>query len=141
MTAALDADVLIGALDRSDGNHARARALFEEWRSDGQRRLISVINLSEVLVAPSRDRRRLQQARESIVALGAGVFHATEPIVVEAAHLRARHPVSLPDAYCLATAKHLRARVASFDEKVRRAAGREQLETAWEPPAACPDHR
>ncbi len=48
----------------------------------------------------------------------------------ERAAARAIGPVSLPDAYCVATAKHTRSSLASFDLKVRKAAQGEGLETA-----------
>jgi predicted nucleic acid-binding protein len=123
----LDADMLIGALDGSDPHHAQARALFTGWQAQDARRLISVVNLSEVLVAPAADSRRLRAAREAIAALGVAVHQPGESIGVEAARLRCRHPISLPDAYCLATAKHAGASVASFDSKVIRAAEAERI--------------
>jgi predicted nucleic acid-binding protein len=54
------------------------------------------------------------------------------PLPVNAARLRARHPISLPDAYLLATARHLEATVTSFDTKVLRAAGRERIPVSAE---------
>jgi predicted nucleic acid-binding protein len=123
----LDADMLIGALDGSDPHHAQARALFTGWQAQDARRLISVVNLSEVLVAPAADSRWLRAAREAIAALGVAVHQPGESIGVEAARLRCRHPISLPDAYCLATAKHAGASVASFDRKVIRAAEAERI--------------
>jgi predicted nucleic acid-binding protein len=74
----LDADVLIGALDGSDLHHASARALFMRWQEQDVPRLISVVNLSEVLVAPAADGRRLRAAREAIAALGVAVHQAGE---------------------------------------------------------------
>jgi predicted nucleic acid-binding protein len=123
----LDADVLIGALDGSDPHHAQARRLFTVWHEQEALRLISVVNLSEVLVAPAADGQRLRSAREAIAALGVVVHGPSEGIGVEAARLRGRHPISLPDAYCLATAKHAGGSVASFDRKVVRAAEAEQI--------------
>ena len=129
MTVVLDADVLIGALDNSDPHHTRARRLFVSWQRRNEARLLSVVNLSEVLVAPAADRRKLRTAREAIAALGITIHQPGEVIGVEAARLRGTYPISLPDAYCLASAHHANARVASFDEKVRRAAEREGLTT------------
>lgn len=86
-----------------------------------------VVNLSEVLVAPAVDRIRLRAARVAISALGVSIHQPGEAIGVEAARLRARHPISLPDAYCVATAKHTTGTVASFDLKVLRAAAAEEL--------------
>jgi predicted nucleic acid-binding protein len=126
----LDADLLVGALDGSDSHHLQARELFTDWREQQATRLISVVNLSEVLVAPGADPERLRAAREAIAALGVEVHRPGEAIGVRAARLRAHHPISLPDAYCLATAAHTDGAVASFDRKVLRAADGEQLPIA-----------
>jgi predicted nucleic acid-binding protein len=126
----LDADVLIGALDGNDQHHRRARAMLTEWRDAQHAYAISVVNLTEVLVAPSADVSKLAITREAIAALGVTAHQPNEAIAVEAARLRQRHPISLPDAYCLATAKHTRSAVASFDQKILRAATREDIKTA-----------
>lgn len=122
MRLLLDADVLIGALDGNDPHHRRARALFTKWRDDQDVCAISVVNLTEVLIAPSADASKLAAARAAIGALGVTVQLPTEGIGVEAARLRQRHPISLPDAYCLATAKHTGSTVSSFDQKMLKAA-------------------
>ncbi len=122
MKLVLDADVLIGALDGSDPHHARARALFIGWEKQDATRLVSVVNLSEVLVAPAANRQHLRVAREAIAALGVAIHRPGQAIGVEAARLRGAHPISLPDAYCLATARYAEASVVSFDQKVLRAA-------------------
>ena len=127
MKLVLDADVLIGALDASDPHHAQARMLFTRWQEEQLSRLISVVNLSEVLVAPAANSQRLRAAREAIAALGVAIHQPNEAIGVEAARLRGRHPISLPDAYCLATAKQTGGSVASFDRKVIRVAQAERL--------------
>jgi len=126
----IDADVLIGALDSSDAHHARARRLLKGWRQRQDAAMISVVNFSEVLIAPAADPPRLATAREAIAALGVEVQLPNEAIGIEAARLRQRHPVSLPDAYCLATAKHTRSPLASFDHKVLTAARGEGLDSA-----------
>lgn len=127
MSVVLDADVLIGALDRSDPHHHRARALFTSWQERDEQRAISVVNLTEVLVAPAEERQRLRRAREAISALGVSIHRPGEAIGVDAARLRVAHPISLPDAYCLATARHTGGFLASFDEKVVRAAKAEGM--------------
>lgn len=122
MTVVVDADVLIGALDASDPHHRAARTLLTGLHRSATPVVISAVNLSEVLVAPAADRQRLRQARTAIATLGVAVHGAGGGIAVEAARLRQVHPISLPDAYCLATAGFLGAAVASFDRKVTRAA-------------------
>lgn len=127
MRLVLDADVLIGALDSADGHHTDARALFIQWQQQDDTRLISVVNLTEVLIAPSVDPRQLRTAREAIGALGVVIHQPTEALGVDAARLRGQHPISLPDSFCLATARHAGGVIASFDRKVRRAAEAEQI--------------
>jgi predicted nucleic acid-binding protein len=128
VTVVVDADVVIGALDASDRHSAQARRLFTNWQKTSTARLMSVVNLSEVLVAPAGDAKRLRRARAAISLLGIAVHRADETIAVEAARLRGTHPISLPDAYCLATAARVGAAVASFDENVLRAAELEAIE-------------
>ena len=129
MKLVLDADVLIGALDSSDPHHSQARTLFTGWQEELATRLISVVNLTEVLVAPAADKKRLRRAREAIAGLGVAIHRPGEAIGVEAARLRGAHPISLADAYCLATARHTGASLVSFDRKVVRAAEAEAIAT------------
>lgn len=130
MRYVLDADVLIGALDGADPHHRRARALFESWHEQGDSVLISVANLSEVLVAPAADQQRLRAAREAIAALGVEVHSPASTVAVNASRFRSRHPISLPDAYLLAAARHTGGTVVSFDRKVTRAAAAEAIPVA-----------
>ena len=130
MKLLLDADTLIGALDGSDAHHQRARALFTDARERQDSLLISVVNLTEVLVAPAADASRLADAREAIAALSVTTHQPSEAVAVDAARLRGRHPISLPDAFLLATARHIGAAIATFDRKVQQAAQRERLTLA-----------
>ncbi len=93
---------------------------------------ISVVNLTEVLIAPSADKSKLTtaRAREAIATLGVDVHQPNEAIGVEAARLRHRYPISLPDAFCLATAKHTGSAVSSFDQKILQAAKLERVRIA-----------
>jgi predicted nucleic acid-binding protein len=104
--------------------------LFTRWRDNQDACAISVVNLTEVLIAPSADVAMLAAAREAIAALGVTVHQPNEAIGDEAARLRRRHPISLPDAYLLATAKHTGATLSSFDQKVLKAAKRERIKAA-----------
>ena len=79
------------------------------------------------MVAPAAERQRLRAAREAIAALDVAIHQPSEAIGVAAARLRGAHPISLPDAYCLATGRAVEAEVSSFDGKVVRAAEREGI--------------
>lgn len=127
MTTVLDADVVIGALDARDPHHARARARFVAWHRSSEPRVMSAVNLTEVLVGQAADPARLRTAREAVALLGIRVHAASEVVAVDAARLRARHPVSIADAYALATVRHLGGRLCSFDRRLVRAAADEGL--------------
>ena len=64
------------------------------------------------------------------LALGVATHQPSEAIGVASARLRGAHPISLPDANSLATARSADAEIASFDEKVLRAARLEGIATA-----------
>ena len=130
MRYVLDADVVIGALDAHDAHHKQSRRLLTGWHTQQDSLLISLPNLSEVLVAPAADEARLRVARAAIAALGVASHRPNEAIAVNAARIRGQHPVSLPDAYLLATARHLDAQVASYDARLLRAARVETIATA-----------
>ena len=127
MKLLLDADILIGALDSLDVHHERARVLFRGAHERQDSLSVSVVNLTEVLIAPAADASRLAAAREAIAALGVTTHLPSEAIGVDAARLRGRHPISLPDAYLLASARHTGAAIATFDRKVQQAAQQEGL--------------
>lgn len=133
MRYVLDADVLIGALDANDAHHRAARQMLTSWHAQGDSVSISVVNLAEVLVAPAADPHLLRRARAAIAALGVDVHHPTEAIGADAARLRARNAITLPDAYVLATARRLLAAAASFDPQVLRAAEAEEIRSAAGP--------
>lgn len=134
MNVVLDADVVIAALDATDARHEAAKAHFQEWHERGDARLLSVVNLTEVLVGPARDRELLRRARRAIDLLGIAVRRPFEAVAVDAARLRGAHPISIPDAYCLATARAAGAAVASFDQRLLRAAASERVQAAIDAP-------
>lgn len=127
MTVVLDADVVIGALDATDVHHVAARELFDGWRRERTQSLLGLANLTEVLIAPAADPVRLRTAREAIAALGITIHAPNEAIAVDAARLRSTHPISLPDAYALATARHAGGRLVTFDQRLLGAAERERV--------------
>ncbi len=127
MTVVLDADVVIAALDGDDTSHGAARELIGAWVGAGTLRLISLVNLTEVLVGLVGDPALLRIGRESLRAWSIRSHAPTEAVAVDAARLRAAHAISLPDAYVLATTRHLDASLASFDRRLVKAAGAEGL--------------
>jgi predicted nucleic acid-binding protein len=120
----LDASVLIGLLDTADTHHSRAIDDVEAADRTGRQLLLPASAYSETLVAFARA-RRLDEAREAIVAMGITVVPLTDTIAELAAELRARHNrLRLPDAIVLATAQELGAALLSYDRRLSQLAGK-----------------
>jgi predicted nucleic acid-binding protein len=125
----LDTDVLIGALDRADAHHAKARRLLVRLIEEDTLLQVSSINYAEVLVRPAEDEELLSQAVTAIASLGISVHSPDGAIARDAARLRGLG-ISLADGFALATASGLDGEIASFDGRVRRAAAQAGVSVA-----------
>lgn len=117
----LDADVLIAHLDSDDAQHTRATELLVELRDEPF--ASSVFTLAEVLVGPARSGRLTDQvaalARLKIASVGLDSESA-----VQLATIRAETGLKLPDSCVLQAAESRGADVATFDDKLTKAARR-----------------
>lgn len=116
-----DTDVVIAALDRSDLHHQDASKLIGVQIESDTERLISTINYAEALVRPARDPATMRTAVEAIATLGILPVPPSPEVARHAAVIRG-HKISLADGFALATAIEREAVLASFDQRVRRAA-------------------
>ena len=119
---ALDADVLIGFLNRDDSHHAAARKLIAAAERDGDRLVIAASVYAEAIVGPLRA-GRADEVDEFLAALGVEVAPVDRELAREAARLRARHrTLRLPDAMALAAARQAKAELKTFDRRLARIA-------------------
>ena len=119
---ALDADVLIGFLNRDDAHHAAARKLIAAAERDGNQLVIAARVYAEAIVGPLRA-GRADEVDEFLTALGVEVAPVDRELAREAARLRARHrTLRLPDAMALAAARRARAELKTFDRRLARIA-------------------
>jgi predicted nucleic acid-binding protein len=127
--AVFDADVLIAYLGKDDANHGEAVARMRRALEPGSRRLVSVVNYSEVLIGPLRRGGAGGAATVDSMLddLGIETIPVDRAIAGQAAAVRVRTGLKLPDAYALATALAARdkpgreVRLESFDAKVVKA--------------------
>lgn len=82
--------------------------------------LLSAINYAEALVRPAESKETLQVAVDAIATLGITIVAPTPGIAREAARLR-HLKISLADGFAIATARAHRGRLATFDQRVRKA--------------------
>ncbi len=126
-----DADVLIGYLERTDVHHAEAVARVRRAIEAGTQRLLSAVNYSEVLVRPLQERGA--GGGTVVDAMLSSLRIETIPVdgrlAFQAAQVRARTKLALPDAFAIATALnaarrgHASVGLESFDRRVLKAFG------------------
>lgn len=123
----LDASVLIGYLDAGDAHHARAVALLTREIDDDF--AVNLLTLAEILVAPTRA-GRADMVLGILDDLGVETLQFPPDSAVVLAQLRAETLLTMPDCCVLLSARAQQARLASFDERVAKAARAMGLEVA-----------
>jgi predicted nucleic acid-binding protein len=113
----VDARVLIAYLDPNDGHHATA---VEMLAAASPPLVVHPLTAAEVLVAPVR-RGAADNVWADLVAIGVEVDDTPlDPL--QLARIRAETGCKMPDCCVLATAANQGTHVATFDERLRRAA-------------------
>jgi predicted nucleic acid-binding protein len=124
-----DADVLIAYLNREDAQHVEAVERMRQALRPSVRRLVSAITYTEVLIGPLRagGTAGADTVDAMFVRLGIETIAVDTALAREAASVRERTGLKLPDAYAVATAIQAKgrgfedARLESFDERVVKA--------------------
>jgi predicted nucleic acid-binding protein len=120
-----DADVLIAYLSRDDAHHEAALERMRRALEPGNRRLVSAVNYTEVLIGPLQAAGPAGGATVDamIARLRIETIDVGAPLARQAADVRVRTRLKLPDAYAVATAADANrggdeVRLESFDERV-----------------------
>jgi len=124
-----DADVLIAYLGRDDAHHSGAVERVRRALEPRTRRLVSAVTYTEVLIGPleAAGAAGADTVDAMFVRLGIETIQVDMALARQAAAVRARTKLKLPDAYALATAIHAEqrghedVRIESFDRKVNKA--------------------
>ena len=115
----LDASVLIAHLDAHDAHHSKATELLLDAIDDVF--LTSPLTLAEVLVGPART-GRAGLVEGALRELGVKVVPLESDAPRELAELRVRTQLRLPDCCVLLAARTAGGSVATFDDRLSRAA-------------------
>jgi predicted nucleic acid-binding protein len=115
----LDASVLIGYLDAGDAHHNRATALLTREIDDDF--AVNLLTLAEILVVPTRTGRR-DRVLAMLTDLAVETLQFPAAAAVTLAHLRAETLLKMPDCCVLLSALDQQARLASFDDRLIKAA-------------------
>lgn len=121
----LDASVLIAFLDAADAHHERAVALLSREIDDDF--AVNLLTLAEILVVPTRA-GRCGTVLRALDDLGVETLQFPADAAVTLAELRAQMLLKMPDCCVLLSALDRRARLASFDDRVVKAARARDVE-------------
>lgn len=123
MAVALNADAIIGFLDRSDALHVSATARIGE-AATGDSLVASVVTYAETLTGALLGHHDEDVVRGFFGDLIAAVIPVDEEVAEAAALLRSRSKLRMPDALVLATAtvRPEIVRLVTGDERIARAA-------------------
>ena len=122
----LDASVLIAYLEGEDRHHEAAEALLAREIDDDFGS--NPLTLAEVFVVPTRD-DRLDEVRLTLRELEIEELPFPGDTAVKLALLRSETGLKMPDCCVLLAAEHVGARLASFDDGLRKAAVKWGLQT------------
>ncbi len=129
----LDAWAILAWLKGKQPAGERVRSLFEAADRRHERLLMNIVNLGEVfyLSVKARDlaygQRVINMLRSRIM-----IISATDSLVMAAATLKSRHPISYADAFAAATALLRDAPLVTGDPELRTMAGNEKnLKLEW----------
>jgi predicted nucleic acid-binding protein len=122
----LDASVLIAYLEGEDVHHEAAEALLAREIDDDFG--ANPLTLAEVFVVPARG-ARLDEVRLTLRELEVEELPFPGDTAVKLALLRSETGLKMPDCCVLLTAEHVGARLASFDDGLRKAAVKRSLQT------------
>jgi predicted nucleic acid-binding protein len=122
----LDASVLIAYLESEDERHEPAEALLAREIDDDFG--ANLLTLAEVLVGPARN-DRLDEVRLALRELEVEELPFPGDTAVKLALLRSTTGLKMPDCCVLLAAEHVGGRLASFDDKLRKAALERSLQT------------
>jgi predicted nucleic acid-binding protein len=115
----LDASVLIAFLDAGDAHHERAMALLSREIDDDF--AVNLLTLAEILVAPTRTGRR-DTVRRVLADLEVETLQFPPGSAVTLAQLRVDTLLKMPDCCVLLSLLDEQARLASFDDRLIKAA-------------------
>lgn len=117
----LDANVLIGFLDRTDPQHTASMELLERRFAGGF--ASSVLTIAEALVHPTGTGRQ-DAAMTALMSIGVRVLPIEASDASQLARIRHSYRLRMPDAVALHAAISTGADLATFDEALIAAADR-----------------
>lgn len=126
----LDAWALVALLQAEEPAASHVRRLLEMARNGQADLFASMINIGEVtyIVGKSAGISKAWQALEYVRSLSLSVLSVSDEAVIAAARNKIEHPISYADAFAVAAARDLGARLVTGDPELLRLEGPVRIE-------------
>ena len=126
----LDAWAVLALLQKEEPAASRVRALLEQARRGEANLSMSIVNLGEVYyrVGKVKGEAEADTTLAQLRQLAITVASATDAIVLAAATLKLRHPISYADAFAVATAASVEAILVTGDPELDALAASHRIE-------------
>ena len=134
MTAAvLDSWAMIGWLQGEEPARAKVRELLEQAAQGHARVSMSLINVGEVfyLIAKRHGAASAERFLADLAMMPIRAILPDRKLILEAARLKSRYPISYADAFAVETAREQNALLVTGDPELWQLAKRERLELQW----------
>jgi ribonuclease VapC len=118
--AVLDSWAILAFLRAEEPGAAAMRRFLRRAQSGNLHLLLNVVNLGEVFyrLIQLTDATQAEERLGQVKALPIEIVPARESLVLEAARVKARHPLSYADAFAVATGRAERAPVITGDPEI-----------------------
>jgi predicted nucleic acid-binding protein len=118
--AVVDSWAILAFLRAEEPGAAVMRRYFRRAQSGNLRLLLNVVNLGEVFyrLLQLTDEAQAEERLRQVKALPIDIVPARESLVLEAARVKARHPLSYADAFAVATGRMENAIVITGDPEI-----------------------
>ena len=118
--AVVDSWAILAFLRAEEPGATAMRRYLRRAQSDNLRLLLNVVNLGEVFyrLLQLTDETQAEERLTQVKALPIDIVPARESLVLEAARVKAAHPLSYADAFAVATGRLEKAPVLSGDPEI-----------------------
>jgi predicted nucleic acid-binding protein len=116
----LDSFALISFFHHEPGWEA-VRSVFKELNAAEKKAFLSRINWGEFYYIVKRrvGREKTLEALALIEQLPIDILPVDDPLISEAAEIKSEYPIAYADAFCVATARRLNARILTSDPEFK----------------------
>jgi len=129
----LDSWIVLAWLKDQHPGADRMESLWQDLSQKEAQLYMNIVNVGEVLYlsAKAKDAEYAEQVVDDLIRRGVSIVPASNRLVLEAARLKARFPISYGDAFAAATALNRSMPIVTGDPDFKKLAVGTDLQISW----------